>query len=101
MDGVMTWEQFLSAIWRGVISELCGEKGNLKNPQKEISQSSLSVKCFLLVNIPGAKVKIMRSHVSLGPRPIDGVVLCRGYCNSIVGCFSSWASQCRGDLLRT
>lgn len=101
VDGAVAWEQFLSAMWGHIISKARG-KGNLKEKlSKEISQPRLSVQSFLSVDIPGAKVEIMRSHVSLGPSPTNRVVLCKGYCNSIADSFSSWASQCQGDLLRT
>lgn len=61
----MAWEQSLPGIF---ISEARG-KGTLKeNLSKEISQPSLSVRFFLLVDIPRAKVEIMRPHISLGPR---------------------------------
>lgn len=97
----MTWEQLLSAMRGHVISKARG-KGNLKEKlSKEISQPRLSVQSFLSADIPGAKVEIMRSHISLGPRPTDRVVFCKGYCNSVADSFSSWASQCQGDLLRT
>lgn len=66
MDGAVVWEQSLPGV---VISEARG-KGTLKeNLPEEISQPSLSVRFFLLVDIPGAKVEIMRPHISLGPRP--------------------------------
>lgn len=89
VDGAGTWAQFLSTRWGHIISKSRG-KGNLKEKlSKEISQPSLSVQSFLSVDIPGAKVKIMRSHISLGPRPTDRLVFCKGYCNSIADSFSS------------
>lgn len=101
VDGVVSWEQFLSAMQGHVITKTRG-KGNLKEKlYKEISQTRLSVQSFLSVDVPGANVEIMRSYISLGPSPTDRVVLRKGYCNSIAGSFSSWASQCQGDLLRT
>lgn len=100
-DGVVVWEQFLSAILGHVISKARGKRNLKEKLSKEISQPRLSVQSFLSVDIPGAKVEIMRSHVSLGPSPTDRAVLCKGYCNSIADSFSSWPSQCQGDLLRT
>lgn len=43
VDGVLAWEQFLSAVWGPVISKAKG-KGNLKEKlSKEISQPRLPV----------------------------------------------------------
>lgn len=89
VDGAVAWEQFLSAMWGEVISKARG-KVNLKEKlSKEIRQHRLSVQSFLSVDIPEAKSEIMRFPVSLGLRPTDKVVLCKGYCHSIAASFSS------------
>lgn len=42
MDGMMAWEQFLSAVWRGVISEIYGKR----EPEREASQGNQLVQPF-------------------------------------------------------